>query len=478
MKPFRISRRAALKGAGVSLALPWLEIMAPAKAQAQAAAAPLRFLCVYSPNGYLMPKWTPTGTGTTWTASPLLMPLEPFHNDINVISGLGNYTASISTRFGGSHTRACGSLLTQSPILFSTGSNVQNGISVDQVIANSIGTKTKFPSLQIGTRAGSATGDCEDGFSCAYNTNISWSGPTTPLVKQVNPRDIFTRLYGTGMTTVPPPGGMPPAVDNKTFLQKSILDVVIARTDALKVRLGKSDRGKLDEYLTSVREVERRLSNVVNMPPGTGPGTQCTIGAPPAATATNAIPFKDHLDLLSDLIVLAFQCDTTRVATYMFEHSFNDTRVMNFLTGVTQGHHEITHSNSAAQEEKINIFYYERFAYLLGKLKAIKEGAGTLLDNSVVYMTSEFGDAHLHDHRALAVIQAGKAGGKFKTGQHIKYALGAGPGAGVDGRGNRADTQMAHLHLTVLHAFGINEATFGHDDQGPIANKTLPELMA
>ena len=166
MKRFQLSRRACLKGLGVSMGLPFLEAMLPRAARA-AAATPLRFLCVYSPNGYLMPRWTPVDTGTNWTVSPLLQPLAPFKADMNVISGLGNYTASLSTRFGGSHTRACGSLLTQSPILFSTTNDVRNGISVDQVIANAIGTMTKFPSLQLGSRAGSTTGNCEDGFSCS-----------------------------------------------------------------------------------------------------------------------------------------------------------------------------------------------------------------------------------------------------------------------------------------------------------------------
>jgi hypothetical protein len=204
-------------------------------------------------------------------------------------------------------------------------------------------------------------------------------------------------------------------------------------------------------------------------------------GAGPANTPTDQIPFQMQLDLISDMVVLAFQCDTTRVVTYMYEHAFNDTRVLNFLPGVTMGHHQITHTNTAsanAQEQQINLFYYQRFAYMLGKLKAAKEGDASILDNSIIYMTSEFGDAHLHDHRALAVVVAGKGGGKLKTGSHVKYTLGAGPGAGVDGRGNRSDTQIAALHLTALHAFGINDASFGHDDMGPISTTTLAEIQA
>ncbi len=474
LKRRTLSRRAALKGLGVSMGLPFLEAMQPHKASA-AAVGPLRFMCVYSPNGYLMPRWTPVDTGPNWTVSPLLKPLEPYKADMTVISGLGNYTASIATMFGGSHTRGCGSLLTQSPILFSKGTDVRAGISVDQIIANTIGTQTKLPSLPVGSRAGSTTGNCEDGYSCAYNNNVSWSSPTTPLLKQVNPRDIFTRLFGDGTMSMPTMPGKP---DNGPLYQKSILDVVMARADVLKKRVGTRDNAKLDEYFTSVREVEMRLDRQITMPPTMPPAAQCMPGAGPPNTPTAQIPFQQQLDLISDMVVLAFQCDTTRVVTYMYEHSFNDTRVLNFLPGVTMGHHQITHTASAgAQEEQINLFYYQRFAYMLAKLKAAKEGDASILDNSIIYMTSEFGDAHLHDHRALAVVVAGKGGGKLKTGSHVKYTLGAGPGAGVDGRGNRADTQIAALHLTTLHAFGINDATFGHDDMGPISTTTLPEIQ-
>ena len=205
MKNFRLSRRACLKGLGVSMALPALEIMQPRKAHAQASA--VRFLVVYSPNGFVMPKWTPTGAGTTWTTPPLLKALEPFRSDFSMITGLGNHPASIATRFGGSHTRATGSLLSSVPVGYMSA-GVKGGISVDQLIANSLKDKTKFPSIQVGARASSSTGNCEDQFSCAYNNNISWSGPTTPLPKQVNPLDVFNRLFAGG-APMPMPGPMP-----------------------------------------------------------------------------------------------------------------------------------------------------------------------------------------------------------------------------------------------------------------------------
>jgi hypothetical protein len=473
MKSFQLSRRAVLRGLGASMALPWLEAMAPRHASAQPAAA-LRWAMLYSPNGFLMNKWTPTTTGTGWAMPPLLESLASYKDDFNVLSGLGNYTASIAPEFGGSHTRATGSYLTQTPLGGTVKMAVKNGISLDQILAKEIGSRTKFPSIQLGTRASSATGACEDNYACAYNNNLSWSGPTTFLPKQVNPRDVFNRLFGAGAPKPIP--GMPGPVDNSAFFGKSILDVVARRADVLRQKVGKTDKAKLDEYFTAVREVEGRLERIGGM---TVPGAnQCVVPAPPKDSAMGEIPFPEHLNLMSDMIALAFQCDVTRIATFMFEHSFSDARSFAFLPGVTVRHHAVSHSTNLVQEEKINRFYVERFAYLLGKLKAMKEGDRTVLDNSIIYFGSEFGDGHLHDHRKVALLVAGKAGGRWKTGLHVDYPPDPNAGTGVDGKGNPLDTQLAHLHLTTLRAFGINQPTFGVDEKGmPMATRTLPEFV-
>jgi hypothetical protein len=469
VKPWRLSRRAVLRGLGVSLSLPLLEAMEPRLSRAQANVTK-RFLCVYSPNGFLMNLWTPTGTGTTWTTPALLSSLEPYRGDFSIVTGLGNYPASIAQQFGGSHTRGCASLLTAAPIP-DNGAEIQNDISLDQVIAENIGQTSKFPSIQVGSRQSSLTGNCEDQYSCAFNNNISWSGPTTPLNKQTNPRDIFDRLFGDGVSA-PVPG----AVDNSYLYQHSILDVVGDRTELLNQRVGMTDRLKLEEYLDAVRNVEQRIGLLVD---GTVPPTQCTVGDPPPSTQDQELPFTEHLDLISDLVALAFQCDVTRVGTFMFEHSFSDTRSFDFLPGVTGRHHEITHSDAADQEELINRFYVERFAYLMGKLKAMPEGEGTVLDNSLIYFTSEFGNGHAHDFRNAAMLVAGSAGGRLKRGVHVAYPLAAGEGTGADGHGNPDDTQLAALHLTTLHAFDIPQASFGKDADGnPIATTTLSDLEA
>jgi hypothetical protein len=471
MKPFRISRRACLRGAGISLALPLLEAMEVPKAAAQAA-NPVRFLCVYSPNGFVMDKWTPAGTttGPLGALSPLLSPLEAHKADLNVITGLGNYPGSLFNGFGGSHTRSCGSLLTASPIM---ETSIGNGVSLDQMIAEKIKDQTRFGSIEVGGRA-NKTGDCEDQFSCAYNNNISWKNPTTPQVKQVNPRDVFNRFFKDLPVT-----GTPMPTENKDALyQKSILDVVLQHSEGLKTKLGKTDRAKLEQYLTSLREVEMRIARLID---GSVTGRECTVPAPPKDAMMETIPFDEHLDLLSDLVVLAFQCDIVRVGTYMFEHSFSDERNFNFI-GVSEGHHTLTHDQSAdagVQEQKINAFYIARFEYLLKKMKAATEGDSNVLNNSIVYFMSEFGDAHSHNMRNLPMVVAGKAGGKFKTGQHIVYPLGAGEGTGGDGKGNPADKQLAGLHLSTLAALGMPQATYGHDDKDqPIASAPLSELMA
>ena len=238
MKPLRLSRRACLRGLGVSLALPGLEAMLPRVARAQAA-APLRFLCVFSPNGYLMNKWTPTSTGTGWATPPLMTALEPFREDFSILSGLGNYTASIASRFGGSHTRATGSLLTQCPIAFSAGNGVRNGISVDQVIAKQIGKETRFPSLQVGARAGSTTGDCEDSYSLRVPEQHLLGGADHAPAQAGQP----ARRLQPAVRRRRPGRPMPaPAERQGSFYGSSILDVVNTRADALRQRLGKTDK--------------------------------------------------------------------------------------------------------------------------------------------------------------------------------------------------------------------------------------------
>jgi hypothetical protein len=273
----------------------------------------------------------------------------------------------------------------------------------------------------------------------------------------------------------PLPSGEP---DPRYAYQQSILDLAASRTEALMTRVGSTDRQKLDEYLTAVRNVEQRVALLAD---GSLMPIECTIpDMPPPDTSEQEIPFTEHLDLLSDLIALSFQCDVTRVATFMFEHSFSDDRNFSFLPGVTGRHHSITHDAEAQdQEEIIDRFYVERFAYLMGRLKNITETDSTVLNHSITYFTSEFGNGSIHDFRNAAMLVAGTGGGRLQTGLHVQYPLAAGDGTGADGRGNPDDVQLAQLHLTTLRAFGLDTASFGQDDVGtPIATTTLSDIEA
>ena len=479
MRSLPLSRRACLKGLGVSMALPLLEAMAPRRASA--AAAPLRFLTYYVPNGIYMEKWRPKTVGPAFEITPLLKPLEPYRAQCNVITGLANYPASIvSKEFAGSHARGTGALLTQTPLAFTAGAAVKNGISLDQVIAGRVGPATRLPSMQIGTRAGSSAGDCEDGFSCAYLHNLSWSNATSPLRKQINPKDVFDRLFtGAAPPPVPPPGGPAPRPDPTALYDKSVLDLVANRAADLKKRLGRTDQQKLDQYFTVVREVETRIARQVPSMPGdpvtTPPPAGCSRQAP-ANLAKTTMTYQEHLDLMADLMVLAFACDQTRVITFMAEDALDGSRSFNFL-GVSGQHHEISHHGKSpdklAKLEKIDLFEIERFAYLLGKLQATMEGGESLLARSIVLFTSDFGDGDDHYHWDLPVLTVGSGGGKLKTGQHVSYRH-----SGADGPSNKADMPMANLFLNVLHAFGIDQATFGSDGTNPYGTKPLAELQA
>jgi hypothetical protein len=468
MRP--LSRRACLRGAGAALSLPWLEAMTAGAARAQAAER-LRFLCFYTPNGYNMTQWKPRGAGAAWQLSPSLMALEPFRDHLNVISGLANHPASVGALFEGSHARGAGALLTQSPLAFTSGADIKNGISLDQVLANQLKGKTPLSSLELGFRAGSAGGNCEDGFSCAHLHNIAWSGPTTPMKKLTSPRQVFDRLF-SGFT--PPAPAMPGRTDNTVLYEKSLLDRVAIRATALQKRLGKSDRLKLDEYFSMVRSVEQRLTVADTPLTGGAPAGKCE---KPATVTDAGLSYPQYVDLMSDLIVLAFQCDITRVITFMIEDALDTPAHFGFL-GITPGHHSLSHHGGSAtklaQIAQIDAWQVARFAYLIGKLKTAMEGDRSVLDNAIVLLTSDFGDGDNHYHWDLPMVVAGKAGGRFKTNQHIVYPHTSGGGKETTAPG---DTPMASLYLNILRAFAVDVPTFGSTGTGPYASRPLAELM-
>jgi hypothetical protein len=515
MRNFQLSRRAFVRGTGVCLALPWLEAMLPRRVRAQqtAGSKPLRFIVWTLPDGVRMDAWTPTNSGAGYTTTPILMPLESYKARFNLVSGLANTPASVVTGdvFAGSHARATGAMLTQRPLTFTSGNNIMNGISVDQVIANMLKQQVpglRLPSLELGAVYAGATGDCEDGYSCAYLTNLAWSGPTTYLPKETNPKAVFDRLTtgglpmgGVAMSTGTPPAmaGAPASVDKASAYQKSILDLVVSDTNDLKKNLGMSDRAKLDDFLDSVNELERRVMAMAAAPgtaqsPGAAPVTPTSCAAIPAPTdgtylgrdrTKNVYMYSDLLKVMNDLMAFACQCDLTRVITFMSEIPLN-TQTNYAFVGVNSSnyHDEISHHGGdptkLAGIQKVNTFYAEQFAYFLGKLAGMTDTDGSsVLDNSIVLFTSEFGDGDNHYHYDLPMLIAGAAGGRYKTGRHIAYPSTPDKGSGAVETARRGDMPLANLYISIMQAFGMDVSTFGSvDGTTPYGTKPLSELTS
>ncbi len=515
MKRFELSRRACLRGAGVALGLPMLEAMLASVGHAQSAAAakPIRLVVWTLPDGVRMDAWTPKTTGAGYATSPILTPLDPWKASFNVISGLANTPASVVTGdiFAGSHARATGAMLTQMPLTFTAGLNIKNGISMDQSIANYLKTTVpslRLPSLELGTVFAGATGNCEDGYSCAYLTNLAWSGPTTYLPKETNPKAVFDRLMRGGLpgpapvSTMMPPGTsmptMPSSSDKALTYEKNILDLVAADTAALKARLGRADQAKLTDYLDSVNELQRR---VLAMSPPTGTSGAGTVGTPtPTAgcmsvTApkdgtylgskgtNNVYGYAEVLTAMNDMIALALTCDLTRVVTFMSEIPLNTQTNFSFVGVDSSNYHDdISHHGGdptkLAGIQTVNTFYAQQFAYLLNKLASTTDIDGSsVLDNSIVIFTSEFGDGDDHYHWNLPVLVAGKAGGAFQTGRHILYPSTPDSGAGARETARRGDMPLANLYLSIMQAFGMDVSTFGSvDGTTPYGMKALAEL--
>jgi hypothetical protein len=438
----RLTRRAFLGGAAATIALPWLDAMAPAARHLARAAdrpddRPKRLLCYYLPNGIHMPAWTPATVGPDYDLPPILAPLANVRAKVNVISGLANWAASVPV--AGDHARGTGAFLTCVTPEKSVGGDVVNGRSVDQAFAAQLGHLTPFPSLQVATSGGVSVGTCDSGYPCAYSRNISWAGPSTPLPKIISPRLLFDRLFA---------GADPTATaedrDRRRRLRKSVLDHGAADATRLQTRLGASDRHKLAEYLQSVRELETRIDALAAAP-------FCAVPDRPA----DGLGFPDLVRAMQDLMVLAFRCDHTRVITFMLGDG-GSSRSYPFL-GIPGAHHNISHHGNNPQNladlETIGIWELQQFAALLEALDAIDEPGGTALDNSLVYLSSEIGDGDRHNHDNLPVLLAGRAGGQVESGRHLVYPDG---------------DPMADLFLSILRWAGDDAPTFGQDGTRPL----------
>lgn len=436
-RPWEISRRTFLGGAGALLALPMLDAMAPSIARAEATPA-TRFLTYYVPNGIHMAGWTPTGAGTGFELGPILRSLEPLREHLMVLTGLANLPARPDGP--GDHAAGTGSFLTCTHVVKTEGADIQNGISADQVAANVLGMQTRFSSLQLGVEGGGSVGGCDSGYSCAYARNISWAGPTTPLPKVVNPQVVFDRLF-SGLD----PRESAEQRSRRKRLKTSLLDYVRGEASTLQGRLGATDRRKVDEYLTSVRELEVKVQSADD-------GAACElVDRPPSE-----VDFPEHLRIMADIMVLAMQCDLTRVISFMLGNAGSG-RSYSFL-GVSGAHHELSHHQNNpdnwAALQAINTFEVEQLAYLLTRMAETPDGDGSLLDHAVVFFSSEIEDGNAHRHTNLPVLLAGGARGYFNTGRHVVY----------DGE------PIADLFISVLESLGVSVPGFGDNGTGPLAN--------
>ena len=401
----QLSRRIFLRGAGTAVALPLLDAMTPAFAAASA--RPLRTVFVYAPTGMEMQYWTPKAVGRDFDFPRILTPLEPLKDDLLLISGLVQNPGRAGGDGAGDHARAVASYLTATRPKKTEGADIRCGKSIDQILADSAGAGARFPSLQLACEDSRQLGAC-DSYSCVYQ-NISWRSDTQALVPDVNPRLIFERLFGAA-----DPAESAAARANRKVYQKSILDFVRDETASLQASLGPTDRRKVDEYLQSVREIEQRIAKAEKE----------AVDAPPDLQQPAGIPliYADHARLVFDLLLVALQTDSTRVATFMLAREGG---LKNYPeVGVPEAHHSITHHryqpDLVEKCAKVNCYHMEQFAYFVRKMKATADGDGSLLDHSVVVYGSGLADPNRHDHANLPTLIAGKAHGRVKTGRHVK----------------------------------------------------------
>jgi hypothetical protein len=435
-----ITRRTILRGVGTALTVPWLESLAPRSARAGGADAPakspLRMAFVYVPNGVNTSQWTPEKLGTDFAFTPTLEPLEPYRERLLILSGLAQDNARAHGDGGGDHARSMACFLTGVHPKKTDGADIRAGVSVDQLAARKIGGATRFPSLELGIEGGRQAGGCDSGYSCAYSNNIAWRSPTTPVPKEINPRLVFERLFGSGN-----PDEDEASRERRRVRRESILDLVRDDATRLHDRLGAGDRRKLDEYLSSVRELEVRVTRAETARDGEGPE---------GLTRPAGIPreMPEHFKLMNDLLVAALRGDLTRVATYMMANEGSNRSYP--VVNVNEGHHELSHHGGDKEKlekiARINRFHVEMFADLLGKLQAVPEGEGTLLDNVMIVYGSGIGDGNRHNHNELPIVLAGGGGGTIRPGRHIRYDR---------------DTPLNNLYLNLLDRVGIKESTFG-----------------
>ena len=404
-----LDRRTVLKGLGCAMGLPLLEAMLPARTiAAEASRPPVRMAFISFPNGAIMPAWRPQGTGSDFSFGRTLESLAPVKSHVTLVTGLAQDNGRAKGDGPGDHARSAASFLTGAHPVKTSGANIKCGASVDQVAAAKVGRHTRLASLEIGIERGRDAGGCDSGYACTYSNTISWKSDTTPMAKEINPRLVFERMFGSVKDAQ--------SQARRNRVRKSVLDLVAEDAAQLKEQLGQTDRRKLDEFFTSVREIELRIAQA----------EENTRQERPEFATPSGVPsdLVQHIRLMYDLMALAFRTDTTRVCTFMLANEGSNRSYRH--VGVDNGHHELSHHRDdrekVEQIEKIDRFLADELGRFLKGLLDTPEGAGSLLDNCMILYGSGLSDGNRHRHDDLPIVLAGRAGGTIQSGRHVELS--------------------------------------------------------
>lgn len=452
--PDGLSRRHFLRGLGACVALPLFGSLRPAKLLAAGTASgsplattatgvPLRTAFIFFPNGAIPSAWWPTGEGTNFKFSRTLQPLERSKAFVQILGGLNHKTAEPGPDGPGDHARGGGTFLT-GVRLNKSATHVRAGISIDQAMARQFGHLTRFPSLELSCDAERKAGACDSGYSCAYQYNLSWSSPTTPMPPEGNPRLVFERLFGAGA-----PSERLANLQRRREEERSVLDFVLEDARAIQRRLNADDKRKLDQYLTGVREIETRITKAEQFGDAQVPTVETPVGIPP--------DYGEYVQLMYDMLILAFQTDSTRVATLLLAHDGSN-RSFDHI-GISEGHHDLTHHQNRqewiAKVADIDLWYVGQFAKFLEKLQQTKDVDGnSLLYNSMIFYGSGNADANRHTHTNLPMVLAGAGGGTLTPGRCVQH-------------GSKPAT---NLFLSLAHRLGMRGLERFGDSTGPLGN--------
>jgi len=440
-----LARRTFLRGMGVAVGLPFMEAMIPAmplKQDSSSSKPPVRLMFLYVPNGIDMENWNPSYSGPLNELPRILKPLEPFRDDVLMLSNLTHNWARVLLDGPGDHGRCSANYLTGSHVQKTDKSiHVDGTMSMDQLIASRVGAATRLPSLELGMEDPRQSGNCDSGYSCAYTNNLAWKSPTQPMPPLLDPRLVFERLFGAA-------GDLTPAErEQQRRIRTSILDYVKESANALSRDLGSTDRRKLDEYLTAIRSIEVQIEKAAKDQTPVPEGM-----AKPAGTPAD---FSEHFKLLTDMVTVAFQADLTRVVTFLITREGTSRPYREI--GISDGHHPLTHHGGKREQlakvTQINEYHLQNFASWVERLTSLKEAPGRLLDNLMLVYGAGLSDGNRHQHDDLPTVIVGRGGGSLQPGRRVVF---------------RRETPFSNLHLSLMDRMGVHVESFG-DSSGRLS---------